>query len=56
MMQATGTIQFPNPPIIGWHEGEKDHDQAVACHNNIVSVRICENLQPWVLQFHSNQN
>ena len=38
------------------HEREKDHDQAMAGYEHVVGMRVGENLQARLLQFHPNHN
>jgi hypothetical protein len=38
------------------HQREKNHDQAMASHEHVIGVRIGENLQTRLLQFHPDHD
>ena len=38
------------------HQREKDHDQAMAGYEHVVGMRVGENLQPRLLQFHPDHD
>ena len=51
----SGTNQLPKPPIKRRHDGEKDHDDAVARHQDVVGMGP-EILQAGFLQLEAHRN